>query len=148
MEGTSRETKNVIPRRERAYYRRRQQNRIHIAVAAFFAEEAAAGRITKKKLAELIEKDAAQITRWLSEPSNLESDTISDILLAMKAEMDHRIVRFSDRGKANYAHPLIRRIEKKTEAALEGKQNKPSKPYSRPAIPKSGKVPVAQFEPL
>lgn len=109
MEGTSKERK-AIPRRDRAYYRRRTQNRIHAALASFFAEEAAAGRITKKQLAELIEKNPAQITRWLSEPSNYEVDTISDILLAMGAEMDPRVVRFSDRGKANYVHPLLTKI--------------------------------------
>lgn len=95
MENTSKVTK-AIPRRDRAYYRRRQQNKIYSALASFFAEEAAAGRITKKKLADLIEKNPAQITRWLSEPSNFESDTISDILLAMGAEMDHQVTRFSD----------------------------------------------------
>jgi len=79
---------------------------LHAEIAAFFAEEAAAGRITKKQLANLIEKNPAQITRWLTEPSNYEADTISDILLAMGAEMDHRVVRFSERGKQNYVHPV------------------------------------------
>jgi len=104
MESTSKPDKS-ISRRERAYYRRRQQNRVYGALAQFFANEAEAGRITKKEIAEKLEKDAAQITRWLSYPSNLELDTISDILLSMGAEMDHRVVRFSDRAKPNYAHP-------------------------------------------
>jgi hypothetical protein len=109
MENTSKESK-AIPRRDRAYYRRRNQNRIHAAVASFFAEEAAAGRITKKQLADLIEKNPAQITRWLTEPSNYEADTISDLLLAMKAEMEHRVVRFAERGQANYEHPLATKL--------------------------------------
>jgi len=109
MENTSKTTR-PISRRDRAYYRRRQQNRIHAALAEFFAEEAAAGRITKKQLADLLEKSPAQITRWLTEPSNYESDTISDLLLGMGAEMDHRIVRFSDRAKQNYLHPLAAKV--------------------------------------
>jgi hypothetical protein len=109
MENTSKEAR-AVSRRERAYYRRRQQNRVYGALANYFAEEAAAGRISKGKLAELLGKDRAQITRWLSEPSNLELDTISDILLAMGAEMDHRVVRFSDRAKQNYVHPIITTI--------------------------------------
>lgn len=109
MENISKEDK-AISRRERAYYRRRQQNRVYGELAAYFAEEAAAGRITKSKLAELLGKDPAQITRWLSEPSNLELDTISDILLAMGAEMDHRVARFSDRAGQNYVHPLIAKV--------------------------------------
>jgi hypothetical protein len=91
MENTSKNPK-PIPRRDRAYYRRRNQNRLHAALATFFAEEAAAGRITKKQLAELLEKNPAQITRWLTEPTNYEADTVSDLLLAMKAEKYHRVV--------------------------------------------------------
>lgn len=109
MENTSRKTKAIAPR-DRAYYRRRQQNRVHAEIAAFFAEEAAAGRITKSKLADLVGKDRAQITRLLSEPSNLELDTISDLLLAMGAEMDYCVARFSDRAKQNYIHPIIARV--------------------------------------
>jgi hypothetical protein len=104
MENTSKRDK-AISRRDRAYYRRRQQNRVYVKLAQFFANEAEAGRITKKEIAEKLEKDAAQITRWLSTPSNLELDTISDILLSMGAEMDHAVVRFSDRAKPNYFHP-------------------------------------------
>jgi hypothetical protein len=109
MENISKEDK-AISRRDRAYYRRRQQNKVYGELASYFAEEAAAGRIAKSKLAELLGKDPAQITRWLSEPSNLELDTISDMLLAMGAEMDHRVVRFSDRAKQNYVHPIIAKI--------------------------------------
>lgn len=84
-------------RRDLAYYRQRQRNRVFTALAKFFAEEAAAGKITKKELATKLAKDPSQITRLLSAPSNLELDTISDYLLAMGAEMDHSIVRFVDR---------------------------------------------------
>ena len=148
MESTSRESNNVISRRDRAYYRRRQQNRIHIALAAFFAEEAEAGRITKKKLAELIEKDPAQITRWLSEPNNLEIDTISDILLAMKAEMDHRVVRFSERGQANYMHELLAKLEeRKNKVTIEKEKPQPKRSYQPKAVPKSShQAIVAEFE--
>ena len=94
-------------RRDVAYYRQRQKNRVFAALAKFFAEEAAQGNISKKELAARMAKDPSQITRLLSAPSNLELDTVSDFLLAMGAEMDHRIVRFSERAKPNYAHPLI-----------------------------------------
>jgi len=114
MENTSKQAK-TISRRDRAFYRRRFQHRIHLAIANLFAEEAEAGRVTKKQLADTLERNAAQITRWLSEPSNLESDTISDILLGMDAEMDPRIVRFRDVGKGNQAHPLILRIERRAQ---------------------------------
>lgn len=77
------------------------------AIAEFFAEEAEKGAITKKTIAEMLGKDPAQVTRWLAAPSNFELDTISDLLLAMGAEMDYRIVRFSERPAPNYIHPLL-----------------------------------------
>ena len=104
MENTS---KVALKRRDRAYYQQRQRNRVFAAIVELFAEEAEKGRVTKKILADLLGKDPSQISRWLSVPSNLELDTISDILLAMDAEMDHRIVRLAERPKANYVHPLI-----------------------------------------
>jgi hypothetical protein len=100
-------SKRELKRRDRAYYRRRQQNNVFAALTELFAEQAGSGAISKKELAEMLGKDPSQITRWLSSPSNLELDTISDMLLAMGAEMDHRVVRFSERSKENFAHPLI-----------------------------------------
>jgi hypothetical protein len=101
-------TSNKKPsRRDVAYYKQRQRNRVFSEMVRFFAEEAEQGRITKKELAEAIGKDPAQISRWFAAPSNFELDTLSELLLPMGAEMDHRIVRFSERSKPNYAHPLV-----------------------------------------
>jgi hypothetical protein len=98
-----------LSRRDVAYFRQRQKNRVFTELVKFFADEAERTGMTKKELADLLAKDPAQITRWLSAPSNFEMDTLSDILLALGAEMDHRIVRFSDRAKPNYAHPVVAR---------------------------------------
>jgi transcriptional regulator with XRE-family HTH domain len=76
----------------------------------FFAQKAERRGVTKKDLAEALSKNPSQITRWLSAPSNFELDTLSEILLAMDAEMEHRIVRFTDRPKPNFMHPLIARV--------------------------------------
>jgi hypothetical protein len=96
-------------RRDAAYYKQRQRNRVFSELVNFFSEEAEQGRITKKELADSVGKDPSQISRWFAAPSNFELDTLSDLLLAMGAEMDHRIVRFRDRVKPNYAHPLVAR---------------------------------------
>jgi transcriptional regulator with XRE-family HTH domain len=98
---------NPMRRRDVAYYRQRQKNRVFTELVQFFAEEAERRGVTKKDLAAALSKDPSQITRWLSAPSNFELDTLSDLLLALDAEMDHRIVRFADRPKQNYKHPLI-----------------------------------------
>jgi transcriptional regulator with XRE-family HTH domain len=101
-------TKKEVKPRDVFYYRRRLKNRIFARLASYFAEEAERTGITKKDLADRLNKDPSQITRWLSGPSNLTLDTLSDLLLAMDAEADPpRFVRFSDRPKANYLHPLI-----------------------------------------
>ena len=106
MENISRRN-NPLSRRETAYYRRRQQNRVFSQLTKCCAEQAELGRITRMEMSEKLSKDPAQITRWLSAPSNLTLDTISDILRTMDAEMDHFIVRFVDRAQPNYAHPLV-----------------------------------------
>lgn len=95
-------------RRDAAYYRQRQKNHVFSALVGFFQDEAQRRDITKKDWAEAMGKDPAQCTRWLTSPSNLELDTISDMLLPFEAEMEHRIVRFSEKPRRNSAHHLMR----------------------------------------
>jgi len=93
------------------YYRQRLKNRVFSALTTFFASEAARSGVTKRDIALRLRRDPAQITRWLTEPSNLTLETISDLLLAMDAEADPPpIVRFADRLSRNFAHPLIARV--------------------------------------
>lgn len=102
-------TSKTEPKRSREiyYYRQRLKNRVFSKLAAFFAEEAEKSGVSKKDIAILLNKDQAQITRWLSNPSNLTLETISDILLALNAELEPHIVKFSDRVPRNFTHPLI-----------------------------------------
>lgn len=80
--------------REIFYFRQRNKNKVFQSVVAFFAREAEKRGLTKSEIAEALGKDRSQITRWFSGPGNWELDTISDLLLAMGAEMDHQIVSF------------------------------------------------------
>jgi hypothetical protein len=93
--------------RDVAYYRQRQKNHVAAALLEFFIEEAERINVTRKDWAEAAGKDPAQLTRWLTSPSNFELDTLSDLLLALGAEMEHRIVRFSDQPRPNFVHPLM-----------------------------------------
>ena len=94
--------------REVFYYRQRYKNRVFAALVSFFAEEAERTGITKKDIAERLNRDPALITRWLANPGNMTLETISDLLLALDAEPEPpEIVRFIERLKPNYAHPLI-----------------------------------------
>jgi hypothetical protein len=129
MENTSKQT-SPISRRDVAFYRRRQQNRVFSKIAQFFANEAEKGRITRKEIARRLSKDPAQITRWLSAPSNFELDTISDLLLAMDAELDLNIVRFIDHPRPNYTHPIATATNALTtvEATSPGTRQVPPPP--------------------
>src|SRR5215469_16411302 len=108
MENTSKLP--AVSPRDLYYYRQRSKNRLFEAITSFYAEEAERRGLTKKDIAESLGRDPAQITRWLTTPSNLTSDTISDLLLALGAEMDYSIARFAERPRANYLHPLIAEV--------------------------------------
>lgn len=97
-------------RRDIAYYQQRYRNRVFSVLIAFIAEQAEKYGLTKKDIAERLNKDPALISRLLKEPSNLTLDTISDLLLAFNAEPEPpRIVLFKDRPTPNYIHPLMAR---------------------------------------
>jgi transcriptional regulator with XRE-family HTH domain len=131
MENTSKTL--PLSEREIFYYRQRQKNRVLEMLAAFFAEEAERTGITKKDIADKLIKDPAQISRWFSGPSNLTLDTISDLLLALEAEIDQRIVRFSDRAKPNYEHPLIDKLRSPNIRDVSNDANR-QVTHIRPAI--------------
>lgn len=88
-------TSKKISSRDIFYFRQRQKNKVYQAVIAFFAKKAEEHGITKKDLAIRFDRDPAQITRWFSGPGNWTLDTISDLLLAMDAEMRHEILLFN-----------------------------------------------------
>lgn len=97
----------TISKREVFYQRQRTKNRFFSQITTFFSEEAARENITKRELARRIACDPAQITRWLTVPSNMTIEGISDILLSLGAETELHIVKFSEAAKPNYEHPLI-----------------------------------------
>src|SRR5271157_5161494 len=129
MENTSKLA--VVSDQDIFYYRQRSKNRLFEAITAFFAREAERRGITKRDIAECLKRDPALITRWLTSPSNLTSDTISDLLLSLGAEMDYSVAKFADRSRSNEMHPLIARM-----LAAEIKQprvtNSPYQPLARP----------------
>lgn len=98
---------NPLTQNDIAYFQQRQRNRVFQEVLRHFANCAANEHITKKHLAEKLGKDPSQITRWFAGPTNWTLDTISDLLLAMDAEMDFTIVPFTERQVSNYFHPVM-----------------------------------------
>ena len=82
---------------ELTYFRERQRNRFFEQVFRRFID----CKLSKADLARRLEKRPEQVTRWLSGPGNWELDTISDLLRAMDAEVDFRVVPLADRAKPN-----------------------------------------------
>src|SRR5215470_7279740 len=125
MENTSK--LSAVSDRDVFYYRQRSKNRLFEALTSFFAEEAERRGITKRDIAECLRRDPASITRWLTAPSNLTLDTISDLLLSLGAEMDYTVAKFEDRARPNEMHELIARI--KPSPPKVNFTQKPNKPY-------------------
>jgi hypothetical protein len=91
---------------DKAYFQRRQKNRAYEAVFKRFTQLAGDDELTRAQIARRLKKRPEQITRLLSGPGNWELDTISDLLLAMDAELDFRVAPLDERPTPNYAHPL------------------------------------------
>lgn len=92
-------------------FRQRQKQRVYQLVLKLFLEEAEKG-LTKKDLAKKIGKNAAQVTRWFSGPSNWTLDTVSDLLIAMGSEMNFEAKHLTKQPTQNYKHPVVTMAEK------------------------------------
>jgi hypothetical protein len=75
----------VIPPEKLAYFRARLQDRIYDLIVREFLRKEEAKEMTRSSLAQRIDKDPAQITRWLSNPGNWTLETISDFMLGVCA---------------------------------------------------------------
>jgi transcriptional regulator with XRE-family HTH domain len=77
-----------IPTKTLRYFRRLLQNRFHEMILEAFIEQEQKEGLTQKQLAARIGRDAAIVNRWLNTASNYEIDTISDLLLGLKLDLD------------------------------------------------------------
>jgi transcriptional regulator with XRE-family HTH domain len=90
-----------------SYFRERNRNRVYAAVTGVFLRLVEKESLTKREIAFRLGKEPSQITRWLSGPSNWTLDTISDLLLAMGAELEHSAVLMSEKSAPSIRHPLM-----------------------------------------
>ena len=79
--------KAKIPREKLFYFRARLRQRFYAYLLTKFTQVENDEGLKKSALARRIGKRNEQITRLLGGPNNLELDTISDLLIGMKAEL-------------------------------------------------------------
>jgi predicted XRE-type DNA-binding protein len=87
------------------FFRQRHQNRLYDIVIEAIENVARKRGIRRKDIAETLGIPPSQVTRLFSGPANWTADTVSDLLYAIDAEMDFRVVPFSERARANQFHP-------------------------------------------
>lgn len=91
----------TIPAGKLTYFRARLQDRIYDLIVRAFVQKEADGEMTRGGLANRIRKDPAQITRYLTSPSNWTLDTVSDLLLGIcGAELEIGIKPLQQHQKA------------------------------------------------
>ena len=74
------------------YYRRRLQNNVYYDVIERFVELAEKRGLMKRDIARALGKDEGQISRNFAKPGNWTLSSISDLLLAMGAELSLEVV--------------------------------------------------------
>lgn len=93
-----------IPEAKRVYFQRRFRGRFFDFIRTKFDSEQTNG-LTQAKLARRLGKKPDVINRWLSSPSNLTLDSISDLMIGISAEeveLDGRSLL--NRPRSNYHH--------------------------------------------
>jgi hypothetical protein len=122
-------TSNNAPLSERDifYFRYRFRNRVFQSVMAYFASQAKGHQLTRANIAAALGKDPAQITRWFSGPGNWTLDTVSDLLLAMNAEMSDDILPFHESSVTSATTPPQITISNTADTEQSARTTEPPK---------------------
>jgi transcriptional regulator with XRE-family HTH domain len=79
----------------------RNRNKVFGKIVKAIADSCREQGITQKDLADRIGRKPAQLSKWLSGPSNWTLDTVSDLLFCIDAEIECEVIFNKDRRKSN-----------------------------------------------
>lgn len=99
-----------------AYFRERFKNNLHSEFLSLFLALEKERKITRAELARRIDKEPAQITRYLGAPGNWTIDTVSDLFLAMGYEPKVEYSQLFSKEQAK-AKPTVNLLTLKKAAA-------------------------------
>ena len=100
------------------------RNRIYGNLISAFAKAHKETGVSRADICKRVNFDRSQITRLLSQPSNLQIDTICKYLLSIGATLDTEVVFERERQPTNYAHPLSDLLDSR---AIEGLEEAPDR---------------------
>lgn len=115
------------------YFRRSLQNRFHQLILQVFVVKEEQEGLTQKKLATRIGRAPEQINRWLHTASNLELDTLSDLLLGMLVDLNDLSVT-----------PLSELIDRPENHQITYQGESDSGSSNRPLVPSGQSQPPGQ----
>ncbi|MGE6697555.1 helix-turn-helix domain-containing protein [Hyphomonas sp. NPDC076900] len=92
------------------YFQERLKSRLHEILVNTFQTAEQQGTITKTELARKLGKRPEQISRWLNSSSNMQLNTLSDMLLGLGYEPDISVRELSDQS-AQTASSTVSGIE-------------------------------------
>jgi hypothetical protein len=92
---------------ELAFFAERNRNIVFDTVIEAIERAAAEEGVTQADIAKTTGRTPAQISAWLSGPSNWTQDTVSHLLRSIRATMTYKVVFDKDQPKANFSHPAM-----------------------------------------
>lgn len=104
-------SESVIPPFWLGYFREAYREAIHEQLLELY-QAASKDGVTRKEISEKIGRRPEQVTRWLSSPSNLESDTLSDLTLALGYAPIFSLKKIVPDHSSQQRHPLTLRIDR------------------------------------
>jgi plasmid maintenance system antidote protein VapI len=92
---------------EFALHAETNRNRVYDTVLSALEQASLEHGTTQSKIASLIGRKPSQVSAWLSGPSNWTLDTVSDLLRAVGASMQYKVVFDKEIIPSNVKHPAL-----------------------------------------